>query len=155
MVDIGKPAPSFNLHNESRELVSSESFKGKKVVLAFFPAAFSGGCTKEACSFRDALAAFNDLSAAVVGIAVDAPLTNAAFAKQNALTFPLLSDYRREAIKAFDVVHEDFLGMSGYVAAKRSVFVLDADGIIRYKWVAPEPAVLPDLDAVRKAVQEA
>src|SRR5687767_5914836 len=101
MVHVGDKAPDFTLLNTKREAVSLESLKGKKVVLAFFPAAFTGVCTKELCAFRDSLAAFNGMNAAVLGISVDAPFSNAAFAEQNGLTFPILSDYKREAVAKY------------------------------------------------------
>ena len=109
-------------------------------------------CQKELCSFRDSLAALNGLNAAVVGVSVDAPFANAAFAEKNSLNFALLSDYDRAAVNAFGVAHHDFAGMTGYTAAKRSVFVVDTEGVIRYEWVAPNPGVEPDYDAVRAAL---
>jgi peroxiredoxin len=122
------------------------------VVLAFFPAAFTGVCEKELCSFRDSLAALNELNATVLGISVDAPFSNAAFAERNQLNFPLLSDYTREAVKAYGVAHDDFAGMPGYTAAKRSVFVIDPSGALQYTWVGPNPGVEPNYDEVKQAV---
>nr|WP_293272022.1 peroxiredoxin [Nannocystis sp.] len=86
MPQIGDKAPDFDLPNHKRERVSLASLRGKTVVLAFFPAAFTGVCEKELCSFRDSLAALNDLNATVLGISVDAPFSNAAFAERNQLT---------------------------------------------------------------------
>ena len=152
MSTVGSKAPDFTLHNTKREPVSLASLRGSPVVLAFFPAAFTGVCEKELCTFRDALASFNELSAKVFGVAVDAPFANAAFAEKNGLNFEVLSDYSRSAVKAYDIAHDDFAGLDGYTAAKRSVFVIDGEGVIRYRWVAPNPGVEPDYDAVKDAV---
>ena len=152
MIETGIKAPDFTLMSHKREKVSLESFRGKKVVLAFFPAAFTGVCEKELCSFRDALTAFNDLNAVVLGISVDAPFSNAAFADKNGVTFPILSDYGREAVTAYDIALNDFAGMVGYTAAKRAVFVVDSAGNIAWSWVGPNPGVEPNYDDVKAAV---
>ncbi|MBK9758262.1 MAG: peroxiredoxin [Nannocystis sp.] len=152
MPQIGDKAPDFDLPNHKRERVSLASLRGKTVVLAFFPAAFTGVCEKEMCSFRDSLAALNDLNATVLGISVDAPFSNAAFAQRNELNFPLLSDYLREAVRAYGVAHDDFAGLPGYTAAKRSVFVIDPNGTLQYRWVGPNPGVEPNYEEVKQAV---
>jgi len=151
-LQTGTAAPAFSLIDHNRQAVSLESLRGKTVVLAFYPAAFTGVCEKEMCSFRDSLAALNSLNAAVFGVSVDAPFANKAFAERNALNFALLSDYRREVVRAYGVAHDDFAGMPGYTAAKRSVFVIDGDGVVRYAWVAPNPGVEPNYDEVKAAV---
>jgi peroxiredoxin len=148
----GTKAPNVTLTNPKREAVTLDSFKGKKLVVAFFPGAFTSVCTKELCTFRDSLAAFNDLDAAVIGVSVDAPFSNGAFADQNKLNFPVLSDYKREATEAFGVAIPDFAGLPGYTASNRAVFVLDAQGIVRYTWIAPNPGVEPPYEDVKKAV---
>ncbi len=153
MANVGEKAAAFKLFNTKREEVSLEGLRGKKVVLAFFPAAFTGVCEKELCTFRDALASFNDLDAEVLGLSVDAPFSNGAFAEKNGINFPILSDYARETVRAYGVAHDDFAGLTGYTAAKRSVFVLDKEGIVRYRWVAPNPGTEPTYDEVKKAVQ--
>jgi glutaredoxin-dependent peroxiredoxin len=152
MPQTGDTAPDFNLLNTKRERVSLAGLRGQTVVLAFFPAAFTGVCEKELCSFRDSLTALNDLNATVLGVSVDAPFSNGAFAERNQLNFPLLSDYSREAVRAYGVAHEDFAGMTGYTAAKRSVFVIDPAGVVQYAWVGPNPGVEPNYDEVKQAV---
>ena len=154
MPAIGSDAPEFSLPDTKRETVTLSGLRGKNVVLAFFPAAFTGVCEKELCTFRDALAAFNDLDATVLGICVDAPFANAAFAEKNGVNFPVLSDYTRAATKAYDVAHDDFAGLAGYTAAKRSVFVVDKAGKLRWSWVADNPGQEPDYDAVQAAVKD-
>ncbi len=153
-LEVGARAPGFTLLDTTRERRALAEFRGRPLVIAFFPAAFTGVCEKELCTFRDSLAQLGDnkLDAAVVAVSVDAPFTNAAFAERNKLGFPVLSDYRREVVRAYGVAHEDFAGMPGYTAAKRSVFVVDAEGAIAYAWVAPNPGVEPDYELVREVV---
>lgn len=153
MAAIGSEAPDFTLFNNKREKVTLSEQRGKNVVLAFFPAAFTGVCEKELCTFRDALALFNDLDATVYGISVDSPFANNAFAEKNQLNFPILSDYAREAVRAYGVAHDDFAGMPGYTAAKRSVFVVDKQGKIAFAWVADVPSQEPNYDDVQAAVK--
>lgn len=151
-VRIGDKAPDFTLVDTDRKARSLTEFHGKNVVVAFFPGAFTGVCTKEVCALRDAMARFNELNAQVLGISVDSPFANKAFASQNNLQFPLLSDYTRATLKSYGIVHEGFAGLEGYAAAKRSVFVLDKSGVVRYAWVTDNPGVEPNYDDVTRAV---
>ena len=149
---VGDKAPSVQFVNAKRESVSLESFRGKKLVVAFIPAAFTGVCEKELCTFRDSISELEKLSANIVAVSVDAPFANAAFAEKNKLSFPVLSDYTRAGVQAFGVAHDDFAGLPGYTAAKRSVFVFDGDGIARYAWVAPNPGVEPNYAEVQQSL---
>ena len=149
---MGTKAPPFSLPDTNRKPRSLSEFLGKKTVLAFFPGAFTGVCTKEMCTFRDSLSKLNDLNAHVVAISVDSPFANKAFADANKLTFPVLSDYSREVIKSYGIVHDGFAGLKGYTAAKRSVFVLDKDGVVKYVWVSENPGVEPPYEEVIKAL---
>jgi glutaredoxin-dependent peroxiredoxin len=151
-VRVGDKAPDFTLVDGDKKPRSLSEFLGKKTVLAFFPGAFTGVCTKEMCTFRDSMSRFNEMSAQVVGISVDAPFSNKAFATQNSLQFPILSDYGRSAVKAYGIVLDNFAGLTGYAAAKRSVFVLDNGGIIRYAWVSDNPGVEPNYDEISKTL---
>ena len=155
MIAIGSKAPDFNLFNQKRERVSLESFRGKKVVVAFFPAAFTSVCEKELCTFRDSLSALDDIGATVLSISVDAPFANAAFASKNNLNFAVLSDYAREATRAYGVAIDNFAGMPGYTASNRAVFVVNGEGTITYAWVGPNPGVEPDYEEVKRAVAAA
>jgi glutaredoxin-dependent peroxiredoxin len=154
MVEVGQNAPDVQLVDTERKPVKISDFKGKKTVLAFFPAAFTGVCTKEMCTFRDDLSKFNSLGANVVAISVDPPFANKAFKDANKFNFALLSDYKRDAIKAYGITHDDFAGLKGYTASKRSVFVLDTDGIIKFKWVSDNPLVEPDYSRVAQELQK-
>ena len=149
---LGQSAPDFTLPNTDRAPVSLSGLRGKKVVLAFYPAAFTGVCEKELCTFRDSLSALNEVNATVLGISVDAPFSNAAFASKNDINFDLLSDYNREAVHAYGVALEDFAGMQGYTASKRAVFIVDEAGSVIYEWVGPNPGVEPDYSAVKAAL---
>jgi peroxiredoxin len=127
-----------------------KDFLGKKTVLAFFPGAFTSFCTREMCTFRDSMQTLNSLNAQVVGISVNDPWTNKAFAEANKLQFPILNDYTRETVRKFNVLHVDFAGLKGYTAAKRSIFVLDGKGVVRYRWVSEDPGKQPDYDEVKR-----
>jgi glutaredoxin-dependent peroxiredoxin len=152
-IEIGKKAPEFKLYDTDRKERSLSEFAGKNVVLAFYPGAFTGVCTKELCNFRDSLAKFNNVNGQVIGISVDPPFSNKAFADQNKLNFPILSDFNRQVVKTYDAYHDNFVGLNGYTAAKRAVFVVDKQGVVKYKWVSDNPGVEPNYDEVFKAVE--
>jgi peroxiredoxin len=151
---VGQAAPDFTLYDNDRKPRSLSEFKGKNLVLAFFPGAFTGVCNAEACALRDRMSEFNSMNAAVVGITVDAPAAQKAWVDHNKANFTVLSDFNRKAVNAYDVALPNFGGMEGLVVANRAVLVLDKDGVIRYRWVAPNPGVEPDYDAVRQAVSQ-
>ncbi len=152
--DVGQKAPQFTMVNTDLKAVSLSEFAGRNIVLAFYPAAFTGVCQKEMCTFRDALNDFTSANTAVLGVSVDSPFANKEFAAKNGLNFPLLSDITRDVIKQYDVVFNDLAGVKGFTVAKRAVFVIDRQGIIRYKWVAPEPKVEPNYAEVTAAVKK-
>jgi peroxiredoxin len=152
--EVGAKAPQFTLVDTELKARSLGDFSGKNVVLAFYPAAFTGVCQKEMCTFRDALNDFTGANTAVLGVSVDSPFANKEFAGKNGLNFPVLSDIAREAIRQYDVVFNDLAGVKGFTVAKRSVFVIDKQGVIRYRWVAPEPKVEPNYDEVKAAVKK-
>jgi peroxiredoxin len=149
-VDVGSRAPDFTLMNQERQPVTLSGLRGRPVVLAFFPAAFSGVCTKELCTFQDSLAKLNAAKAQVYGISVDTFFTLKAFQEQQKLTFPLLSDFNKEAIRDYGVFNEDMIGLKGI--AKRAVFVVDADGVVRYREVLEDARNEPNYQAALAAV---
>ena len=149
-VDVGGKAPDFTLPNQDREPVTLSHLKGKPVVLAFFPAAFSSVCQKELCTFRDSMDALNKASAQVFGISVDTFFTLKAFHDQQKFTFPLLSDFNKQAIRDYGVFNEDMIGLKGI--AKRAVFVLDKDGVVRYREVLDDARNEPDYKKVLDSV---
>jgi peroxiredoxin len=146
-VEVGQRPPDFLLPDQDRKQRTLKDFVGKKTVLAFLPGAFTGACTREMCALRDSMQAFGN--AQVVAISVNDPWTNKAFAEANKLQFPVLSDYVRETVKKYNVFHNDFGGLKGYTAAKRSVFILDDKGIVRYRWVSEDPGREPNYDEVK------
>ena len=148
-VEIGGEMPDFQLHDQDRKQRSLQEFLGKKIVLAFFPGAFTGVCTKEMCTFRDSM---QTLPGQVVAISVNDPFSNKGFAETHNLQFPILSDYTREMIKQLNLFHNDFAGLKGYTAAKRSIFVLDDKGVVRYKWVSEDPTKEPNYEEIKNTL---
>ncbi|GAB6945869.1 peroxiredoxin [Vulcanisaeta sp. JCM 14467] len=114
--------------------------------------AFSLVCAKELCIFRDRMALLNKANAEVIAISVDTPFTLKAFKDANRLNFTLLSDFNKEVITKYGVVHENLLGLRGI--AKRVVFVLDPRGVVVYKWVSDNPAVEPSYEDIIRMVDE-
>ena len=148
--EIGQRPPDFQLPDQDRKPRSLKDFSGKKTVLAFFPGAFTSVCTKEMCTFQS----MSTMNAQVVGIDVNDPFTNKAFADANHLQFPILSDYARNTVMHYKVNHDDFAGMKGYTAAKRSIFVLDDKGTVRYRWVSDDPLKEPNYEEIKTALSK-
>jgi len=142
--------PDISLLDLDRNPKNLKSYEGKKTIIAFFPGAFTGGCTEELCSFQSDLDSFNGLGVQIVGISVDSPFALTGWAQANNISFDLLSDYKRECIKLFDVEFHGLAGMEGYVSSNRAVFIADSSGEITYKWIAENPGVLPDFDEIKK-----
>ncbi len=149
---VGQKAPEFKLLNDKREEVTLSSQKGHPVVLAFFPAAFTGVCTKELCTFRDSMAKLNAANAQVYGISVDTSFSLAEFKKQQNLNFPLLSDFNKEVIQSYGVFNPDMIGLKGI--AKRSTFVIDKDGVVRHAEVLEDARNEPNYDKVFEALSK-
>jgi peroxiredoxin len=147
MVNIGDTAPAFTLTATDKSKVSLADHAGSRVVLAFYPAAFTGVCTKEMCGFRDSMAKLNDVGATVFGVSVDSPFSNGAFAKENGIEFTLLSDVHRTMIANYDLTFENFV-IDGYTVANRSVVIVEADGTVGYKWICESLGEEPDYDAI-------
>jgi peroxiredoxin len=149
-LDVNTPAPDFTLPNQDREAVTLSAQRGHPVVLAFFPAAFSSVCTTELCTFRDRLSDLNRANAQVYGISVDTFFSLKAFQKDQGLTFPLLSDFNKDVIRDYGVFNEDMIGMKGI--AKRAVFVIDKDGIVRHAEVLEDARNEPNYEAAFSAL---
>ena len=145
-VDVGSTAPDFTLTNQDRQPVTLSAQRGKPVVLAFFPAAFISVCTKELCTFRDSMTRLGKADAQVYGISVDTFFTLKAFHDHERLSFPLLSDFNKQAIRDYGVFNEDMIGLKGI--AKRATFVIDKDGIVRHAEVLEDARNEPNYDAV-------
>lgn len=148
MLQTGTPAPGFALYDTEKNKVTLSSLKGENILLLFFPQAFTGVCTKELCSVRDNIAQYNNANAKVLGISVDSVFTLARYKEDQQLNFPLLSDFNREAIEAYDCAYDSFTGMDMKGVAKRSAFVIDREGIIRYAEVLENAGDLPDFESI-------
>lgn len=153
-LNVGDLAPDFSLPAApGPDRVSLSSFRGdRNVVILFFPLAFSSVCTDEICRVAEDYSGLSDLDAEVLGISVDSPFVTQKFAQETGADFPILSDFNKKAIYAYDVVYEEFFGLNG--VAKRSAFVVDRDGVIRYEWVSEDAGVEPDYDEIRKVLSE-
>ncbi len=151
--EVGQPAPPFELPAASGDKVSLEDLKGKTVVLLFVPLAFTSVCTNELSVMRDNYDAYKGLDAEVLGVSVDSPFTLKVWADQLKLPFELLSDFNRETTRAYGVLYEDLMGLKG--VAKRSAFVIDRNGVVRYRWVSEDAGKLPNFDEILAAVKEA
>lgn len=149
-IEIGQKAPAFVLSDSAKNAVKLEDYKGKNVLLLFFPLAFTGVCTAELCSLRDDIASYNNANAQIFGISVDSLFTLAKFKEEQKLNFPLLSDFNKEVSAAYGAIYEDFLGMKG--VSKRSAFVIDKDGVVRYAEVLEKASDLPNFVAIKEAL---
>jgi peroxiredoxin len=149
---VGQQAPDFQLPDTDKNMHILSSYKGKNVVLLFFPAAFTSTCTKEMCQTRDELSIYNGMDAQVFGISVDMHYSLAQYKKENQLNFSLLSDFNKEAINAYGCKYETFgAGMKG--VAKRASFVIDKDGVIRFAQVLENAGDYPDFEGIKKTLE--
>jgi glutaredoxin-dependent peroxiredoxin len=153
--NIGDKAPDFELPDPDMKPRKLSDLRGKKTILAFFPAAESPVCTAEMCALRDSLDQLRDLGANVVGISVDGPFANKFFTQNRHLNFPVLSDYKRDVIKKYGIVMKDLAALKDYNAAKRSVFVLDENGNVIYRWVSDNPLIEPNYNEIKDALKKA
>ncbi len=152
-IQVGQTAPDFTLFSSDKKEVSLSSYRGRKVVLLFVPAAFTGTCTKEFCSIRDSIATFNGVNAEVLGISCDSPFVLAKWKDAEGYNFPLLSDFNKEVTAAYGVEYAKggfVLGMFGH--CKRSAFVVDEQGIIAYAEVLESAGNEPNYDAIKAAL---
>ena len=153
-IEIGKDAPDFELPDTDMNTHKLSDYRGKSMILAFFPAAESPVCTSEMCKFRDSLADLKESGAEIIGISVDGPFANKVFSKNRQLNFPLLSDYKKETIHKYGIVMKDLGKLKDYNAAKRSIFIVDSNGTTRYKWISDNPLVEPNYDEIRSQLQK-
>jgi glutaredoxin-dependent peroxiredoxin len=150
---VGDTAPNFTLQNSSGKQVTLKDFtQNGNVLLLFYPLAFTGTCTDEMCKARDNMKMFNALNTTVAGISVDSFFVQREFKKANNLNFTLLSDFNREASRAFGVLYEDFYGLKD--VSKRAAFVISSDLTIEYAEVLEDADQLPDFKAIRKVLSQ-
>ncbi|MFZ4476006.1 MAG: redoxin domain-containing protein [Saprospiraceae bacterium] len=152
MIKIGDKAPDFTLRGSDKSQVSLKDFSGKNVVLLFYPAAFSGVCTKELCMMRDGLAEYERLDAQILAISVDSLFTLAQWKMDQGFNFPMLSDFNKTVSKKYDVLYKEFVfEMKG--VSKRSAFVIDKTGIVRYAEVLENAGEMPNFEAVKNTLE--
>ena len=150
---IGQAAPAFKLFNSEKEEVALTDFLGKKVIIHFFPQAFTGVCTTQLCTMRDNLNYYTDLNAVVLGISVDSVFTLCKFKEEQNYNFSLLSDFNKEVSKAYDALYENWiLNMNG--VAKRAAFVIDSNGLVQYAEVLESAGDLPNFEAIKACVAQ-
>ena len=151
-IEIGQLAPEFALFDTEKNKASLSDFKGKNVLILFFPLAFTGVCTAELCSVRDNIALYNQANAQVLGISVDSIFTLGKFKEEQKLNFPLLSDFNKETSAAYSSLYENFvLDMKG--VSKRSAFVVDKDGKIAYAEVLESAGDQPNFAAIKTVLE--
>jgi len=149
MLQSGDKAPDFSLRASDKTQVSLKDFRGKNVVLLFYPAAFTRVCTKELCQLRDGLAEYEKLDAQVLAISVDSLFVLDKWKQEQGFNFPMLSDFNKTVSKKYNALYKEFVyEMKG--VSKRAAFVVDKAGLIRYAEVLENAGDMPDFDAVKK-----
>ena len=152
-LELNSKAPDFKLFNTLKKEISLSEQKGKNVVLLFFPLAFTSTCTKELCNIRDNYAMYNDLNALVFGISGDSLFSLGKFKEEQKLNFDLLSDFNKEVSTAYESIYELFgFGMKG--VTKRAAFVIDSNGIIKYKEILENASEEPSYEGITSALKE-
>jgi glutaredoxin-dependent peroxiredoxin len=147
MILQGQPAPDFTLYASNKTQVTLSELKGHNVLLLFFPLAFTSTCTTELCSVRDNIGWYNNTNAKVFGISVDALHTLAKYKEDQKLNFTLLSDFNKDVSRLYDTIYEQF-GYNMKGVSKRSAFVIDKEGIVRYAEVLENAGLIPDFNAI-------
>lgn len=153
-IPVGTEAPDFTLKSKTAEGlvdVALSSLRGKNVVLAFFPAAFTGVCTQEFCDLTGGLGAFSAQNAEVLGISCDTPFSLEAWAKANHIGIQLLSDWEHKVTEAYDVVLPNLAGIGP--ASQRALILIDAQGVVRYTQQTAEPGHMPNFDELNEALK--
>jgi glutaredoxin-dependent peroxiredoxin len=153
-IAVGSPAPDFTLKTKTSEglkdIKLSDHFGKKQTVLLFFPLAYTSVCTDEMCDISNGLAGYTSLGAEVIGISVDSPFAQEAWAKSSNIKLTLVSDLNKETTKAYDVLFPGLAGIGDTSA--RAAFVIGTDGIIKYSEQTATPKDLPDFEAIKAAL---
>lgn len=150
-IQVGQQAPDFTLRDTEKNKVTLSDYRGRNVLLLFYPVAFTSTCTAELCSVRDNISFYNNAKATVFGISVDSLFANGKFKAEQNLNFALLSDFNKEASTAYDTIYETwFNDMKG--VSKRSAFVIDKDGVVQYAEVLENAGDVPDFNAIQETL---
>jgi len=148
---VGDNAPDFKLYSSDLTEIALSGFKGKKVIIHFFPMAFTGTCTEQLCTMRDNFSYYEGIDAQVIGISVDSPFSLAKFKEVQSYQFPLLSDFNKEVSAAYGAFYDEFaFGLKG--VSKRAAFVINEEGKIAYAEVLEDAHDLPDFKAINDAL---
>ncbi len=147
---VGNMVPDFELPDINMKFHKLSDYNNRRIILAFFPAAESPVCTTEMCTFRDSLNQFTNSNTQIIGISIDGPFANKFFSENRHLNFPVLSDYNREVIRKYGIVMKDLGNLKDYNAAKRSIFILNDNKELIYKWVSDNPLIEPDYNEINK-----
>lgn len=150
-IEVGQEAPDFKLYDSEKKQVSLSELKGQNVLLLFFPLAFSSTCTKELCAVRDTITWYNNAEAKVLGISVDALHTLARFKEDQQLNFTLLSDFNKDVSRLYDSIYEMF-GYNMMGVSKRSAFVIDKSGVVRYAEILDNASHIPDFKKIQQTL---
>jgi peroxiredoxin len=153
-ISVGSKAPEFNLKSKQTsgivDVKLSNNLGKKNTVVLFFPLAFTSVCTKEMCDVTAGLGAYSGLNADVIGISVDSPFSQEAWAQKEKINITLASDLNKETAKAYGTLLPDLLGL-GAVSA-RAAFVVDKQGVVQYSEQTPTPKDLPNFNAIKDAL---
>ena len=153
-IPVGTKAPDFSLKSKQAsglvDIKLSNNFGKKNTVLLFFPAAFTSVCTKEMCDITAGLNAYSSLNADVVGVSVDTPFAQEAWAQKEKINIPLASDLNKEVTKKYDVLFPMLAGIGDTSA--RAAFVIDKNGVVQYSEQTPTPKDLPDFAKVKETL---
>jgi peroxiredoxin len=151
-IEPGNPAPDFSLYDSDKNKITLSELKSQNILLLFFPAAFTGTCTKELCSVRDSISLYNEIDTKVFGISVDMLYSLAKYKEEQKINFPLLSDFNKEVSASYGCLYDTFsYGMRG--VSKRSAFIIDKNSIVRYAEILEKATDLPDFTAIREILQ--
>jgi glutaredoxin-dependent peroxiredoxin len=151
-LQVGSQAPDFTLKSNKMQDVKLSELRGSKVLLLFVPLAFTGVCTKELCSMRDALKDYEGLDCKVFGLSTDSPFALDAWAQKEGYQFPLLSDYNKTVARDYQTLYDDLMGFKG--VCKRSAYVIDREGKIRYAAVSEDARVVPNFEEIKACLKQ-
>jgi len=152
-IQAGQQAPNFKLFNTDKKEISLSDYREKNVLVLFFPLAFTSVCTTELCSVRDNIATYNNMNAVVLGISIDTAFTLGKFKEEQKLNFDLLSDFNKEASVAYGCLYKSFTDMNMKGVSKRSAFVIDKVGTVRYAEVLENAGNVPDFQKINETLK--
>ena len=155
-IAVGTKAPDFTLKSKDanglRDVTLSANFGKKNTLLIFFPLAFTGVCTQELCDITQGLNSYADAGADVIGISVDSPFAQEAWAQKEKISVTLVSDLDKKTVEAYGTA---FPGLAGIgTASARAAFIVDKNGVIQYAEQTPTPKDLPNFDAIKAKLAE-